>query len=826
MLGRPGQAQALAAPPQRADQQRRDPGEHGDVQAGDAHQVGHAGGAEDVPVGALDGVLVAHDQGRQQAGGLAVGDLLEHGIAHRLPGPLDRMAPGVGQALRRRDRAGRRARSRWPAGPAPTATARSRSRAGCCCRAAPSAARSAASARRRAGRPAGAAARRRRRPPPWRRRTSPGRAAAPARTGAPAARGRLHFEPEAQAGLVALRHGGDHAGDHRRRGPPARDPGRAQESGMRAGRSGRRRAARRPAGLRLARAPALSQAIAGANGPARQSAASRQPRARPVPARPAPRRPATSHSAGCCSCNAGPSTAPSRAGVIHPPRRGLSSLRMSAFSTAACTRPADLAGHRGRPRNGPGLASIDRMSIHAALNHVTHYRYDRPVQLGPQVVRLRPAPHSRSTIVSYSLKVEPAQHFINWQQDPFANYQARLVFPEKTTEFKVTVDLVVEMAVYNPFDFFLEPERRELPVPATSRWWRRNWRPTSRPSRTRRCCASYLGQGRSQAAAHHRLPGGHQPEAAARHPLPDPHGAGRADARADAGATPAAPAATRGWLLVQLLRRCGLAARFVSGYLIQLTPDVKSLDGPSGTSVDFTDLHAWCEVYLPGAGWIGLDPTSGPAGRRGPHPAGLHAAALRRRADRGRGRRRRGRVQPSHAGHAHPRVAARHQALHRGAMGAGAGAGRRGGPRAAGRRRAPDHGRRADLRRRRATATPPNGTSTRWARPSAAYAIELVHKLRDEYGRGGFLHFGQGKWYPGEQLPRWALSICWRADGQPVWNEPGAVRRRTPGRALHQRGRRALRAGAGGNGWASATGSSSRATRTSSTTSGASAGCR
>eukprot|EP01036_Dinobryon_divergens_P047505 gene47505-63688_t len=96
------------------------------------------------------------------------------------------------------------------------------------------------------------------------------------------------------------------------------------------------------------------------------------------------------------------------------------------------------------------------MSIHAALHHVTHYKYDRLVQLGPQVVRLRPAPHCRSNVISYSLRVEPAEHFVNWMQDPFANYQARLVFPEKTREFKVTVDLVVEMAVYNPFDFFVE----------------------------------------------------------------------------------------------------------------------------------------------------------------------------------------------------------------------------------------------------------------------------------------------------------------------------------------------------------------------------------
>jgi transglutaminase-like putative cysteine protease len=108
------------------------------------------------------------------------------------------------------------------------------------------------------------------------------------------------------------------------------------------------------------------------------------------------------------------------------------------------------------------------MSIHAALHHVTHYKYDRPVQLGPQVVRLRPAPHCRSNVISYSLQVEPAGHFVNWMQDPFANYQARLVFPEKTREFKVTVDLVVEMAVYNPFDFFLEPQAENFPFKYTA----------------------------------------------------------------------------------------------------------------------------------------------------------------------------------------------------------------------------------------------------------------------------------------------------------------------------------------------------------------------
>ena len=97
------------------------------------------------------------------------------------------------------------------------------------------------------------------------------------------------------------------------------------------------------------------------------------------------------------------------------------------------------------------------MSIHVALNHVTHYRYDRPSNSGPQIVRLRPAPHCRTRILSYSLKVLPEKHFINWQQDPQGNYLARLVFPEKTDELRVEVDLVAEMAVFNPFDFFLEP---------------------------------------------------------------------------------------------------------------------------------------------------------------------------------------------------------------------------------------------------------------------------------------------------------------------------------------------------------------------------------
>jgi transglutaminase-like putative cysteine protease len=249
------------------------------------------------------------------------------------------------------------------------------------------------------------------------------------------------------------------------------------------------------------------------------------------------------------------------------------------------------------------------MSIHVALHHVTHYTYDRPVQLGPQVIRLRPAPHSRSRILSYSLQVEHTEHFINWQQDAFANYQARLVFPQKTTSFKVTVDVVTEMAVFNPFDFFLEPSAEEVPFKYsdTVREELQSYLDKDHKTplfkkylasmdRKRQRTIDFLVQINQRLHQDIRYtirmePGVQTPEET----LSLKSGSCRDTA----------------WLLVQLFRHMNIAARFVSGYLIQLAPDVKSLDGPSGTEVDFTDLHAWCEVYLPGAGWIGLDPTSG-----------------------------------------------------------------------------------------------------------------------------------------------------------------------------------------------------------------------
>ena len=409
------------------------------------------------------------------------------------------------------------------------------------------------------------------------------------------------------------------------------------------------------------------------------------------------------------------------------------------------------------------------MAIHAALTHVTHYRYERPVQLGPQVVRLRPAPHSRSQVLAYSLKVEPDRHFINWQQDPFANWQARLVFPEQTSEFKVTVDLVVEMAVYNPFDFFLEPSAERFPFryePLVAQ----ELAPYLVAEPATPLVQAYLDRiAREPQPTIDFLVGLNQRlQQDVRYLIRMEPGVQTPHQTLECGS---GSCRDSGWLLVQLLRHCGLAARFVSGYLIQLAPDVKSLDGPSGTSVDFTDLHAWCEVFLPGAGWVGLDPTSGLLAGEGhvplactPHPSG--AAPIEGVVDDAQ-------VQFTHHMqvtriHESPRVTKPYgdeqwsQVL---ALGD-----------------AVDRELQAGDVRLTMGGEPTfvaaaDRDAAEWnvaalGPTKRAYAIELVHRLRDEYGRGGFLHFGQGKWYPGEQLPRWALSICWRADGRPAWRNP------------------------------------------------------
>ena len=249
------------------------------------------------------------------------------------------------------------------------------------------------------------------------------------------------------------------------------------------------------------------------------------------------------------------------------------------------------------------------MAIQVALTHRTEYKYDRLVELGPQIVRLRPAPHCRTPILSYSLKVTPKKHFLNWQQDPQSNYLARLVFPEPTREFVVEVDLVAEMAIINPFDFFLESTAEKIPFDYEPGLVR-DLRPYLETEPLTPLLAKFLdGIDRTPKATIDFLVGLNQKvQEAVGYVIRLEPGIQACEETLSLRTGSCRDSA---WLLVQLLRHLGLAARFVSGYLIQLVVDQKSVSGPDGPDKDFTDLHAWTEVYLPGAGWLGLDPTSG-----------------------------------------------------------------------------------------------------------------------------------------------------------------------------------------------------------------------
>ena len=421
------------------------------------------------------------------------------------------------------------------------------------------------------------------------------------------------------------------------------------------------------------------------------------------------------------------------------------------------------------------------MGIKVALNHWTHYQYDRLISLGPQVVRLRPAAHCRTNILSYSLKVTPSEHFINWQQDPFGNYLARLVFPEKTKELKIEVDLLADLTVINPFDFFVEPDAEDYPVkyssdnkrelqpyllsmdndPALDVWLKKN-RPAPAPIND---WLVELNQCIQRDIAYRlRMEPGVQTIAQT---LESKSGSCR----------------DSGWLLVEALRACGLAARFVSGYLVQLTPDEKPVDGgAAGTDADFTDLHAWAEVYLPGAGWVGLDPTSGLFAGEG-HiplactPAPSSAAPISGVTDTCE-------TEFSFSNSVsrideQPRVTkpltdeSWNQVLKLGAV-------------------VDERLQQQDMRL--TMGGEPTFVSlddmegdewntTALGENKLKLATELMVGMQDAFAKGGIPQFAQGKWYPGEPTPRWALTCYWRTDGIPLWGDsnrlsmPGEISR-------------------------------------------------
>ena len=413
------------------------------------------------------------------------------------------------------------------------------------------------------------------------------------------------------------------------------------------------------------------------------------------------------------------------------------------------------------------------MSIKASIYHLTHYRYDRPVVLGPQVIRLRPAPHSRTRVLSHSLKVGPAEHFVNHQQDPYGNWLSRFVFPEPVTELKIEVDLVADMTVYNPFDFFVED---------TAEHW-----PFDYPEDIRDDLVIYLkpepvgprppGLPRhrpARAHPHRRLRRRPQRPPRQRDRLRHPHGARACRRPEETFERGTGSCRDSSWLLVQILRNLGLAARFVSGYLIQLKPDLVALDGPPGTDHDFTDLHAWCEVYLPGAGWIGLDPTSGlltgeshiPLAAT-PHyrnAAPISGVASFAEVDFGFDMK----VTPRRRAPAH------HQALLRGGLAALDALGRKvDAALAAGDVRLTMGGEPTFVSIDDFEAAEWNTDAV--GPTKRALADQLIRRLRDRFAPGGFLHYGQGKWYPGESLPRWTFSLYWRRDGTPIWQDAALI---------------------------------------------------
>jgi uncharacterized protein (DUF2126 family)/transglutaminase-like putative cysteine protease len=406
------------------------------------------------------------------------------------------------------------------------------------------------------------------------------------------------------------------------------------------------------------------------------------------------------------------------------------------------------------------------MTIQVALTHRTRYRYDRLIQLGPQTIRLRPAPHCRNRILGYALNIKPELHFLNWQQDPQGNYLARLVFPEKTQEFSIDVDLVTEMAVFNPFDFFLEPDAEQMPF-GYAPWLARELAPYLETLSPGPAFQAYLASIPRQPARtiDFLVDLNAELQRRIRYVIRMEPGIQSCDETLSLGS---GSCRDTGWLLVQTLRHLGLAARFVSGYLIQLKPDVKPLEGPAGTNVDFTDLHAWCEVYLPGAGWIGLDPTSGLLAGEGHLPLACTPDA--ESASPVSGTMDACEVEFSHTMAVErivetPRVTKPYSDEQWRAV--------------------VSLGHRVDERLigddvRLTVGGEPTFVSIddmdgeEWNTAAdgpmkRALAVSLIRRLRDRFAPNGLLHFGQGKWYPGESLPRWAFYLFWRRDGMPLW---------------------------------------------------------
>ena len=420
------------------------------------------------------------------------------------------------------------------------------------------------------------------------------------------------------------------------------------------------------------------------------------------------------------------------------------------------------------------------MGIKVALEHRTSYTFDRLVEVHPHVVRLRPAPHSRTPIEAYSLEVEPADHFINWQQDAFGNFLARLVFPTRTRQLTIKVGLIADLKVINPFDFFIEDYAETFPF-VYPKALKDDLEPYLRP-----VDEDEEGSGPGELVSDWVRNFVVAPGTRTIDFLVALNRAVNGDVgyslRMEAGVqapdftlqTGIGSCRDSAWLLVSILRELGLAARFVSGYLVQLSSDIEALDGPSGPAADFTDLHAWTEVYIPGAGWIGLDPTSGLFAGEGhiplaatPHPSSaapitgatgvaettLEFANVVTRV------------------HEDPRVTLPYTDAAWAAIDA---LGARIDQRLA------DADVRLTVGGEPTFVSVDNQVDEEWLTAADGphkreRASALAARLKAVWAPGGLVQRNQGKWYPGEPLPRWQIGIHWRRDGQPLWNDPALL---------------------------------------------------
>ena len=409
------------------------------------------------------------------------------------------------------------------------------------------------------------------------------------------------------------------------------------------------------------------------------------------------------------------------------------------------------------------------MGKQVSLHHRTGYKYDKPVALGPQVIQLRPTPHCCTPILSYSLDVTPAQHTLNWQLDPHANHVARVLFSSKAIEFAVEVNLVADLAPINPFAFFLEPGFESYPFVY--------------PSELARDLLPYTAAeqaGPRLQAFLKTLPSGNQGTVsllttlnqrvrdAIRYTTRLEHGVQSPEETLQLGSGSCRDSA---WLLVQVFRQLGMAARFVSGYLIQLVSDDPNDGGPKA---DSADLHAWAEVFLPGAGWIGLDPTSGLLTAEG-HiplvctPTASQAAPIS------------GTVEPARTEFSFEMSVRR--------LNEAPALARPYSDETWAQVRDVAHQIDRDLGEQDVRLTMggeptyvgiDEPESLQWNLDALGpikrtRGLALIRRLRERTAPGGLLLFGQGKWYPGEALPRWAFHCVSRNDGEPIWENVSLI---------------------------------------------------